>query len=95
MGSQSEKVGNRWDHYSIALIEKWMRIIKLDIFNSKSNIRPGDFIKRLYTNIMTKLSGLNSLSTQELKKFSMSISDPEIPQKSIVVKGALVNLRKC
>ena len=57
MEPHSEKVGNRCDHYSNALIENWMRIIKLDIFNSKSNIRPGDFIKKLYPNIITRLSG--------------------------------------
>ena len=54
LGPHSEKVGNRCDHYSNALIENWMRIIKLDIFNSKSNIRPGDFMKKLYPNIMTR-----------------------------------------
>ena len=68
-----------------------MRIIKLDIFNSKSNIRPGDFIKKLYPNIMTRLSGFKFAFHPRAKKFSMGISDLEILQKSIVVKSR--NLR--
>ena len=56
MGPHSGKVGKSCTHYSNALIENWMRIIKLDIFNSKTNIRPGDFIKTLYPNIATRLS---------------------------------------
>ena len=36
-----------------------MRIIKLDIYNSKTNIRPRDFIKTLYPNITTRLSAFS------------------------------------
>ena len=38
--------GKNYSHYSNAIAENWMRIVKIDILNSKCNLRPGDFIKQ-------------------------------------------------
>ena len=56
-------------------------------------MRPGDFIKKLNPNIMTRLSGFKFAFHPRAKEVSMSISDLEILQKSIVVKSCLGNLR--
>ena len=39
--------GNNYSHYSNAIAENWMRIIKIAILNSKCNLRPRDFIRNI------------------------------------------------
>ena len=55
----SIKLGMKCDHYSNALIENWMRIVKIDILDSKTNLRPGDFINIMYPSIGSRLKAYN------------------------------------
>ena len=59
LGPKSISVGNNYSHYSNATVENWMRILKLDILRSKTNLRPGDLIKILYPSIESRISAFN------------------------------------
>ena len=48
--------GKKYSHYSNAIAENWMRIVKIDILNSKCNLRPGDFIRTIYPAINSRIS---------------------------------------
>ena len=59
LGPKSISVGNNYSHYSNATVENWMRILRLDILRSKTNLRPGDLIKILYPSIESRISAFN------------------------------------
>ena len=59
LGHHGTSVGNvekDYCHYSNAIIENWMRIVKIDILQSKTNLRPGDLIKQLHDGIFSRMS---------------------------------------
>ncbi|KAI6648693.1 hypothetical protein LOD99_7919 [Oopsacas minuta] len=69
LGPHSLSVGNNYSYYSNAIVENWMRIVKLDILNSKSNLRPGDFIRVLYPGITSRISAFNFTFHPRADKF--------------------------
>ena len=54
--------------YSNAIVENWMRIVKLNILESKTNLRPGDLIKLLYPSILSRLSAFQFAFHPRAKK---------------------------
>ena len=43
-------------HYSNAIVENWMRIVKIDILKSRTGLRPGDLIRIMHPNIIKRLA---------------------------------------
>ena len=56
LGNRNIESRYNMTHYSNAIVENWMRIIKLDILHSKTNLRPVYFIRNLYPDIVSRLS---------------------------------------
>ena len=54
--------------FSNAIVENWMRIVKLNILESKTNLMPGDLIKLLYPSILSRLSAFQSTFHPRAKK---------------------------
>ena len=42
---------------SNAIVENWFKIVKHSIFKSETNIRPGDFIRTIYSHIDDRMAG--------------------------------------
>ena len=88
--SMSEgKVGKHYCHYSNAIIKNWMRIGKIDILQSKTNLKPGDFIKQLYPSIVSRKSAFKFAFTTELIKYFGVICELGKFQEKNVLKNGL------
>ena len=55
LGLKRISVGSNYAHCSNAVVENWMRIVKLNILGSETNLRPGDLIKKLYPGIVSRI----------------------------------------
>ena len=76
--------GNNYSHYSNAIAENWMRIIKIDILNSKCNLRPGDFIRTIYPSISSRISALKfALLPRAGKIFKYGKRKRELEEESV------------
>ena len=73
--------GNNYSHYSNAIVENWMRIIKIDILNSKCNLRPGDFIRTVYPGISSRISALHLLYILELVKYLSMVGEEGVGRR--------------
>ena len=54
--------------FSNAIVENWMRIVKLNILESKTNLRPGDLIKLSYPSRLSRLSAFQFAFHPRAKK---------------------------
>ena len=82
MGPHRDSVGgNKYSYYSIAIVENWMRIAKLDNHNSKSNLIP-DVIRMLYSATTNRIVPVNSRFIQELANFQMQLRKREMEKQN-------------
>ena len=64
--------GDNYSHFSNAIAENWMRIVKIDILNSECNLIPGDFIRTVYPDISNRISAFKfALHPRACKYLSM------------------------
>ena len=56
LGPATIGTDNKITHFSNAVAENWMRVVKIDILQSKTCLRPGDFIRMLYPSITNRLA---------------------------------------
>ena len=78
----------QYSHYSNAIAENWIRIVKINILNSKCNLRPGDFIRTIYPAINSKFQPSNLGYILELVKY-LSMWRERVSWKNNVLRSGL------